>query len=303
LNTLANRPQGEVGASDSAAKLANLVRLQLQHAVDGVRDGLKVYESLRNLNEVIGTQYSDRVLYELIQNAHDAHSALEHGKIAVKLVVQSPESGVLYVANGGSGFTFENVEAVRNLAISSKEVGEGIGNKGLGFRSIEALTDDVRIYSKQNDARSGRFDGFCFRFASRPEIETLLEGVSNSATIRAQVADTIPRYLVSVPLLDQPPEISAFAQAGYATVVALPLTTASAVELATAQAQALTGLTVPLLLFLDRIAEVRLDLELPGRPPNRQRTPRREWSFQRWSPQVPHTIRQARVFSERVVCS
>jgi C4-dicarboxylate-specific signal transduction histidine kinase len=146
LDTITNRPQIELGAIDPAAKLTDLVRRQLEHAVEGVRNGLKVYESLRNLNEVIGTQYSDRVLYELIQNAHDAHSAVDHGKIAVRLNVKSPESGVLYVANGGSGFTFENVEAIRNLAISSKEVGEGIGNKGLGFRSIEALTDDVRIY-------------------------------------------------------------------------------------------------------------------------------------------------------------
>jgi anti-sigma regulatory factor (Ser/Thr protein kinase) len=93
---------------------------------------------------VIGTQYSDRVLYELIQNAHDAHNVADQGKIAIKLTLHSHERGTLYIANGGSGFTFENVEAVRNLAISSKEVGEGIGNKGLGFRSIEALTDDVR---------------------------------------------------------------------------------------------------------------------------------------------------------------
>ena len=139
LDTIANRPKVEVGAIDPAAKLADLVRVQLEHAVDGVRNGLSVYESLQNLNEVIGTQYSDRVLYELIQNAHDAHSADGQGKIAVRLHVKSPESGILYVANGGSGFTFPNVQAVRNIAISSKEVGEGIGNKGLGFRSIEVI--------------------------------------------------------------------------------------------------------------------------------------------------------------------
>ncbi len=276
MDTLANSPKIEVGAVDPAAKLADLVRRQLVHAVDGVRNGLKVYESLQNLNEVIGTQYSDRVLYELIQNAHDAHAAVDQGKIAVRLNVTSPESGILYVANGGSGFTFENVEAVRNLAISSKEVGEGIGNKGLGFRSIEALTDDVRIYSKRNDERSNSFDGFCFRFASRDEIERILEDVPNSASVRTQVADTIPRYLVSVPLADQPADVSAFAQAGYATVVALPLGTESAVQLATEQVQALTALNVPLLLFLDRIVEVRLDLELPNGPPIRRVLRRRE---------------------------
>jgi hypothetical protein len=268
--------QTDADALDPAAKLAALVRRQLEHAVDGVRDGLKVYESLRNLNEVIGTQYSDRVLYELVQNAHDAHSVLEHGKIAVRLTVQSPEDGVLYVANGGSGFTFDNVEAVRNLAISSKEVGEGIGNKGLGFRSIEALTDDVRIYSKYDDTRSNSFDGFCFRFATRSEIEKLLEDIPNSSTIRTEVADTIPRYLMSVPLEEQPPEVSAFAQAGYATVVVLPLRTTNAVQLATEQVQSLATLDVPLLLFLDRIAEVRLDMELPNGQPIRRILRRRE---------------------------
>jgi len=82
--------------------------------------------------------------------------------------------------------------------------------------------------------------------------------------------------LVSVPLLDQPPEISLFAQAGYATVVALPLSTANAVQLATEQVQALTALDVPLLLFLDRIAEVRLEIELPGNPATRRVLRRRE---------------------------
>ena len=55
--------------------LESQVRAVLEHAVQALRGGLKVYESLKNLNEVIGTEYGDRVLYELIQNAHDAHKA------------------------------------------------------------------------------------------------------------------------------------------------------------------------------------------------------------------------------------
>lgn len=53
-------------SGSAAAELTAIVKSQLEHAVDGERRGLKVYESLRNLNEVIGTQYGDRVLYELI---------------------------------------------------------------------------------------------------------------------------------------------------------------------------------------------------------------------------------------------
>ena len=62
-----------------AEDLNTQVRDVLGHAVDAHRKKLKVYESLRNLNEVVGTQYGDRVLYELIQNAHDAHRADDRG--------------------------------------------------------------------------------------------------------------------------------------------------------------------------------------------------------------------------------
>ena len=156
-------------------ELERQVRDVLEHAVDGQRRGLKVYESLQNLNEVIGTEYGDRVLYELLQNAHDAHGPEDNGRIAIRLIIRSDNDGELYIANGGDGFRREDVEAIRNLAISAKEVGEGIGNKGLGFRSIEALTNDVRIYSQNGKEKADRFEGYCFRFAAESEIEAILQ--------------------------------------------------------------------------------------------------------------------------------
>ena len=116
-----------------AEDLNRQVGAVLSHAVDAHRKELKVYKSLRNLNEVVGTEYGDRVLYELIQNAHDAHRADDQGRIAVRLVVRSETDGTLYVANGGSGFRRTDVDAIENLATTAKEIGEGIGNKGLGF--------------------------------------------------------------------------------------------------------------------------------------------------------------------------
>ena len=65
--------------SSPAEELHAQVREVLDHAVDGYRKNLQIYESLRNLNEVVGTQYGDRVLHELIQNAHDAHRADDRG--------------------------------------------------------------------------------------------------------------------------------------------------------------------------------------------------------------------------------
>ena len=252
------------------------VRDVLSHAVDGHRRELKVYESLRNLNEVIGTEYGDRVLYELIQNAHDAHRAGDRGRIAVRLVIRSEVDGTLYVANGGSGFRKKDVDAIVNLATTAKEIGEGIGNKGLGFRSIEALTDDVRIFSRRGRKKSVRFDGYCFRFATTDEMEDLLREDGIDAVTAHEVAGTVPRYLVPLWLAEQPDDVVPYARRGYASTVVVPLRTAGAIDLARRQVRALVDLDVPLLLFLDRIAEFRIDVETPDGLVERRRLSRRQ---------------------------
>ena len=248
----------------------------LRHAVDAHRKQLKVYESLRNLNEVVGTEYGDRVVYELIQNAHDAHRPEDRGRIAVRLIVRSETDGTLYVANSGSGFRRKDVEAIKNLATTAKEIGEDIGNKGLGFRSIEALTDDVRIFSRIGRSESDWFDGYCFRFADVDEIESLLRADGIDARTARDVARTIPRYLVPMPLTEQPDDVGSYARRGYATAIVVPLRTAEAIELANDQVQALADLDVPLLLFLDRIAEFRIDVETLDGSVHRRRLSRRQ---------------------------
>lgn len=259
-----------------ADELERHVRSLLEHAVDAHKRDLRVYQSLRNLNEVIGTEYGDRVLYELIQNAHDAHQSGAEGRIAIELIVHSESDGMLYVANGGNGFRWKDVEAIRNLATSAKEVGEGIGNKGLGFRSIEALTDDVCIYSRNGTSQCSEFDGYCFRFAATSEIEELLRSTGLEAATSAAVARTVPRYLVPRPLEEHPDKIATFARRGYATVIAAPLRTSEAVALASRQVNALADLDVPLLLFLDRIVEVQIDIERANEKLFRRRLFRRQ---------------------------
>ena len=254
---------GELHQSIPADRLRAHARAALDHAVAAQRAGLRVYESLRNLNEVVGTEYGNRVLYELIQNAHDAHQAEDRGRIAVRLAIRSDTDGTLYVANGGNSFRWKDVDAIQNLAITAKEVGDGIGNKGLGFRSIEALTDDVRIFSRQPGSTSARFDGYCFRFASRDEILGLLHAQGVDGNVTRAVAETIPHYLVPLPLAEQPVEVTRFARLGYASVIVVPLRTSEAVALAKRQVHALADLEVPLLLFLDRIAEFRIDVQAP----------------------------------------
>jgi len=258
-----------------ADELNRQVRAVLNHAVIAHRDKIKVYESLRNLNAVVGTEYGDRVLYELIQNAHDAHRAEDRGRIAVRLSVRSARDGTLYVANGGTGFRWKDVAAIMNLATTAKEIGESIGNKGLGFRSIEALTDDVRIFSRIGRSESGRFDGYCFRFATVDEIEALLREEQVDVATAREVAQTVPRYLAPLPLAEPSDDVVSYARRGYATVIVVPLRKAETIELAKRQVRAIADLEVPLLLFLDRIADFRIEVEGPDKPVHRRRLSRR----------------------------
>ena len=249
----------------SAAELiGSITRSQLEHALDGHRRGLKVYESLRSLNEIIGTQYGDRVLFELLQNAHDAHAVGEKGEVAIHLAVGIDQTGVLLVANKGRPFSDSNFEAIRNIGTSDKEIGEGIGNKGLGFRSVEALTNDVRIFSAGAQMPAPTFDGYCFRFASMEEIAELLEEIGASPEVATKVAADIPRYLVPVAVSEQSDEVRRLAALGYATVVCLPLASSREVELAEKQVAALTNVAAPVQLFLDRLASLEVSIVRAG---------------------------------------
>lgn len=250
--------------ASAAALIASVTRSQLEHALDGQRRGLKVYESLRSLNEIIGTQYGDRVLFELLQNAHDAHAVGEKGEVAISLVVADDHTGMLLVANKGRPFSESNLEAIRNIGTSDKEIGEGIGNKGLGFRSVEALTNDVHIFSAGAQMPAPKFDGYCFRFASKNEIAELLEKIGASSEVAIKVAGDIPRYLVPVVVSDQSDEVRRLAALGYATVVCLPLASSREVELAEKQVAALTNAAAPVQLFLDRLASLEVSIVRAG---------------------------------------
>jgi len=253
----------------AADAIEALTLSQLEHALDAHRRKLKIYESLKSLNDVIGTQYGDRVLFELLQNAHDAHERDERGEIAIRLVIEEAGRGALLVANKGRAFTASNLEAIRNIGTSDKEIGEGIGNKGLGFRSVEALTDDVHIYSAREGGPGAKFDGYCFRFATTEEIAARLTVIGATDTVAAKVAANVPRYLVPVTVSHQSAEIRQLSEEGYATVVALPLATEDAVELARMQVAAVLGAPAPVLLFLDRLTSLDAAVLETGKEPKR----------------------------------
>lgn len=247
-----------------AARLRAMLTSQLDHVARGVQTGIRAYDSLRNISEVIGGEYGDRVIFELIQNAHDAHGPGEQGRILVRLVLGGDAEGDLYIANGGNGFSWDNVDALRNIGLSSKTVGEGIGNKGLGFRSVETLTDDPHIYSQPFPRKAESFSGYCFRFASHSEV-VAAASPAFGPDVAEKIAEALPRYLAAIPINQQDEVIRSFARDGFATVVHLPLKNAQAVTTATGQIEALLRASAPLLLFLDRLERVTIETHKSGK--------------------------------------
>lgn len=278
--------------ASAAEAIEALTRSQLEHALDANRRNLRIYESLKSLNDVIGTQYGDRVLFELLQNAHDAHGPEEEGEIAIRLIIEGPERGALLVANKGRAFTASNLEAIRNIGTSDKEIGEGIGNKGLGFRSVEALTDDVHIYSAGLSRDASRFDGYCFRFATAAEISAELIGLGATSEVAARVAPNVPRYLVPVTVEEQSDEVRRLSQAGYATVVALPLASKGAIELARNQVTTVLESPAPVLLFLDRLTALEAAVITSEEPVECKRLTRK---VEKIEAQLPPGFRMERV--------
>jgi hypothetical protein len=125
------------------------------------------------IENVLSTDYDGRALIELVQNAHDAHEkGSTDGRILVRLDRRRGTHGVLTVANGGHPFQEANLQAICRIAMSSKPPNEGIGNKGVGFKSILQLTHSPAIFSVSSGT-STEFDGFCFRFANGDDYQVI----------------------------------------------------------------------------------------------------------------------------------
>jgi len=212
--------------------------------------------ALKALTTQLTQEYEDRFLVELIQNAYDAHPAdTVDGHVTIRLD-ESMTPAVLYVGNAGRPFTLDNFDALTNVAHSSKPPGEGIGNKGVGFRSVLQVCAFPEVYSADpDDPASLGFGGFCFGFASDDDIRQLVSTDHEYDAVRKDFS----RFLLPVPATYDDPTVDAMRRDGMVTIVRLPLTTAKAVELARAQVERLLDPDLPIALFLERLAGITID--------------------------------------------
>lgn len=224
---------------------------QRAHAVVNavVSDEVGSWRWIKRLVATTVKEYRGRFLHELIQNGFDAHpDRARDGRIAVHFYEDEGPHGVLYVANGGRPLSKSNFEKMASLGDSDKEIGVGIGNKGVGFKSVFQVCHAPEVYSAA-DATDPGFSGFTFRFGTRDDLDEF----GLSADHAAKVEQQLSLSLLTMPLDRIPDRVSELRAAGYVTVIRLPASsTRSATEIQDRIDRLLTSRS-PIMLFLDRL--------------------------------------------------
>lgn len=245
-------PRGSAEAADHIARFTSeIVReaLTVRALVDTLRGAKKFIEQAAR-------EYAERFLFELIQNAYDAQPAGSAGRVLVAFDATEGEFGCIYVANSGTPFTADNFRAICEIAQSSKQPGEGIGNKGVGFKSVLQVAAWPEIYS--SSATGGAFDGYCFRFAEPAD----MRDIAGSDEDAAALEDRISPYGLPIHIgTDRRPDrLRYLAEEGYVSVIRLPLRTTKAAAIARSQISEALSPVAPILLFLDRLAALRVEV-------------------------------------------
>lgn len=93
---------------------------------------------LAGLETYISESYNNRSFIELLQNADDAQS----DAFVVKMV-----NDLLVIANNGRKFDSTDIRSLCRSASSSKTRGKSIGYRGIGFKSVVSIADEVHLIS------------------------------------------------------------------------------------------------------------------------------------------------------------
>jgi hypothetical protein len=149
------------------------------------------------------------------------------------------------------------VDALCDIALSDKPIGQTVGNKGLGFRSVSYITDDPQIFSQSDTDLKDKFYGFCFRFAGETDIDRLIDEPFR----REKAKKDLPPFRIPVPIEIQPERIKQFASDEFATAIRLPLKSQASLEVVYKEIDKLRDSHAPVMLFLEKLAKLEIRVE------------------------------------------
>ena len=147
---------------------------QVQSFFDELKNGTQNYRTIASLGGQIAQEYRGRCILELLQNAHDALSDVEHdAPQQISFVLSTSPEPVLLIGNSGHPFCIKDFKGICQLGQSPKDPNKSVGNKGLGFRSVLEVSTCPEIWSI---APPGSDRSFVFRFD--PSVSDRVAGVS-----------------------------------------------------------------------------------------------------------------------------
>ena len=142
--------------------IADYARGEVQTFFDEIKNDTRNYRTIAGLGEQIAQEYRGRCVLELLQNAHDALSQAEtNDPRRISFVLNTRPEPVLLIGNTGRPFHDEDFKGLCRLAQSPKDPNQSVGNKGLGFRSVLAVSKAPEIWST---TPIGSDQCFAFRF-------------------------------------------------------------------------------------------------------------------------------------------
>lgn len=153
-------------------------------------DPSRVVQDANNERRIAQGGYATRQLEEMVQNATDA-ARRGGGRIEVLLT-----DDCLYVANDGEPFDAAGVRSLMASDVSTKD-DDRIGKFGIGFKSILAVSDVPRVFSrsvcfgfdKEWAARTLRKEGHEFLHSPTMRLARVLDPVTDGAARDPQLAD------------------------------------------------------------------------------------------------------------------
>ena len=152
-----NKNNNDAFNSDQLANAEKAIRTVV---VDRARnDSLDAVSGLRsnaNMERTLQREYFGRFLIELLQNARDAwRKANPENLDGVLRIHLGGEAPALTVCNQGQPLDASVVlYSIGKFGESTKPQGEGIGYKGIGFKSVLEVTHSPEVYSRSNNQTS-----------------------------------------------------------------------------------------------------------------------------------------------------
>lgn len=118
-----------------------------QQFIDEAKMSPNMLSDIAGLERYISESYNNRSFIELLQNADDANAT--HFLVA-------KEKRYLIVANNGRAFNENDLISLCRSAASQKVRGESIGYRGIGFKSIVNIAQEVHIVSGEYEISFSR---------------------------------------------------------------------------------------------------------------------------------------------------